>query len=138
MTPSASPASYKNELNPSGCLFDDMTRYYLAELRISGADVSYLIKRMTDPKTRGYTRYLGNNQYQVALAKGLEPHEIRITVAHELVHVRQLINGDIKKEEQSKYYLDRNYEREAFSLSMTLAASFYTEHKCEKKRSTSK
>ena len=126
-------ASYDGALNPMGCTFDDMQQFYMSELGI-GEDtpIKHIRQRMPDPRTRGFTKPLGNGQYLIAMAEALEPSEIRITLAHELVHVRQLEKGEIKQEEFKKYYLDRNFEDEAFRLSLPLAAKFYTQLNCQK------
>lgn len=119
------------DLNPHGCSFDDMEAFYMEELGIEGVEVLYETRRMENPNVRGFARQLGKNLYHIALQEGLEPSEKRITLAHELVHVRQLENGQIKKSEFEKHYLDRSFEDEAFRLSMPMAIKFYTEHRCE-------
>lgn len=125
-------ASYDGELNPMGCTFDDMQQFYVSELGIgNNVIINHVRQRMPDPRTKGFTKPLANGEYLIAMAKALEPSEIRITLAHELVHVRQLERGEIKQEEFKKYYLDRNFEDEAFRLSLPLAAKFYTQHTCK-------
>ena len=127
-------ASYDGALNPMGCTFDDMQRFYMSELGIDeGTPIKHVRQRMPDPRTRGFTKPLAKGQYLIAMAEALEPSEIRITLAHELVHVRQLENGEIRKEEFKKDYLIRDFEDEAFRLSMPLAAKFYTQLNCQKK-----
>ena len=69
----------------------------------------------------------------MVLAKGLEPSELRVTIAHELVHVRQLVQDSIDLNELNKHYLERNFEDEAFRLSMPLAAKFYQTLNCQNK-----
>ena len=104
----------------------------MSELGIDeGTSIKHIRQRMPDPRTQGFTKPLAKGRYLIAMAEALEPSEIRITLAHELVHVRQLENGEIKQEEFKKYYLDRNFEDEAFRLSLPLAAKFYTEHNCK-------
>ena len=94
--------------------------------------IKHVRKRMPDPRTRGFTKPLrGKKRYLIAMASGLEPSEIRITLAHELVHVRQLENGEIHKKEFKKAYMERSFEDEAFRLSMPLAIKFYTQHDCQ-------
>lgn len=69
---------------------------------------------MDKPEIKGFTKPLGPKKYLIALAEGLEPSEIRVTMAHELVHVRQLEEGSIKNSEFKRHYLDRSFEDEAF------------------------
>ncbi len=123
----------KVALNPKGCTMADMVQFYLTELGIKGTQLSFIRQRMPNPHTHGYTQPKSNNHYLIALAQGLEPSEIRITVAHELVHVRQLEHGLIKKSEFDKDYLERNFEDEAFRLSLPMAAKFYQTMDCQKK-----
>ena len=100
------------------------------ELGIEGVEVQYLVRRMENPGLMGFAKKLGAKRYLIALTEGLEPSEKRITLAHELVHVRQLEQGSIDRSEFEKHYLDRSFEDEAFRLSLPMAAKFYTEHKC--------
>ena len=130
--PLNSKAFDKGDLNPKGCHFADMQRFYLEELGIRHASVKLVEKQLGDPKIKGYTKQLDDNLYLIVMAKHLEPSEIRITLAHELVHVRQLERGQIKREEFKKHYLERSFEDEAFRLSMPLAAKFYTQMDCSR------
>lgn len=126
-------AMYSDELNPSGCTFLDMQAFYMEELGIDpDISIEYVHMRMPEPNMLGYTLPLKNGSYQLALARGLEPSEVRITIAHELVHVRQLENKQIKLSEFKKHYMERSFEDEAFRLSIPLAIKFYTKHSCQK------
>ena len=125
-------AMYGGELNSSGCNFLEMQNFYLEELGINhDVNIEYVRFRMPEPNMLGYTLPLKNGDYQIALANELEPSEIRITVAHELVHVRQLENKEIKASEFKKHYMERSFEDEAFRLSIPLAIKFYTKHSCQ-------
>ncbi|WP_419833263.1 ImmA/IrrE family metallo-endopeptidase [Endozoicomonas atrinae] len=124
---------YSDALNPSGCTFLDMQSFYLEELGIDpDVHIEYLYFRMPEPNMLGYTLPLKNGNYRIALSNGLEPSEVRITMAHELVHVRQLENKQIKITEFQKHYMERSFEDEAFRLSIPLAIKFYTKHFCQK------
>lgn len=126
-------AMYNDALNPSGCTFLDMQNFYMKELGIdSGVTIQYVYLRMPEPNMRGYTTPLKNGSYHIFLSNGLEPSELRVTLAHELVHVRQLENNQIKIPEFRKHYMERSFEAEAFKLSIPLAIKFYTEHTCQK------
>ncbi|USE38298.1 ImmA/IrrE family metallo-endopeptidase [Endozoicomonas sp. SCSIO W0465] len=133
IAPLPAKAIYSDDLNPSGCKFRDMQAFYMAELAIEpDVSIEYVYLRMPEPNMLGYTRPLKNGNYQIALAKGLEPSEVRITMAHELVHVRQLENKQIRVSEFQKHYMERSFEDEAFRLSIPLAIKFYTGHTCQK------
>ena len=123
-------AVFEGTLNPSGCTFTDLQNFYLQELGIEGVKLKYHRKRMKNPYMRGYTRPLKNKTFLIALADGLEPSEIRMTLAHELVHVRQLLHGQIQRSEFEKHYMNRSFEDEAFRLSTPMAIKFYTQHHC--------
>ncbi|WP_263081829.1 hypothetical protein [Endozoicomonas sp. Mp262] len=122
----------KAPLNPKGCTMAEMVQFYLSELGIKNAQLRFVRQRMPHPHTHGYTQPQSNTHYLIALAQSLEPSEIRITVAHELVHVRQIEQGQIKKSEFKKDYLERDFEDEAFRLSLPLAAKFYQVLDCQK------
>ncbi len=121
------------QLNPTGCTFDEMQQFYMDELGID-REVSIVLKkqRMPEPNILGLTRPLAPNTYLIVMAKALEPSEIRITLAHELVHIRQLERGEINKKEFKKHYMNRSFEDEAFRLSLPMAIKFYTTLDCSK------
>ena len=128
--PAGCHALDKGELNPKGCHFDDMYRFYLDELGIKQTSIEIIEKDIGVPKYKGYTRQTDKHSYLIVLALHLEPSEIRITLAHELVHVRQLENKQIRQDEFNKHYYERSFEDEAFRLSLPLAAKFYTQMDC--------
>ncbi|MDD7804935.1 MAG: hypothetical protein PUP46_05125 [Endozoicomonas sp. (ex Botrylloides leachii)] len=119
----------KTSLNPTGCTMQDMIKFYKAELNIPNANVTFLKKRMKNPGIHGYAQRIGSN-YLIVLAKNLEPSELRIVMAHELVHIRQFLEGMINESEFKKDYLERSFEDEAFRLSLILAAAFYQQVNC--------
>ena len=132
--PTAGKAFDKEPLNQKGCSFADMQRFYLEELGVAHVSIKIVEKQLDDPRVKGYTKHIDNNSYLIVLAKYLEPSEIRVTMAHELVHVRQLEKGQIKREEFIKDYHERSFEDEAFRLSLPLAAKFYTQMDCSGKQ----
>ncbi|OED44410.1 hypothetical protein ACH42_07510 [Endozoicomonas sp. (ex Bugula neritina AB1)] len=104
----------------------------MSELGIDyNTSINLVRKRIADPRKKGFTKPLAAGGYLVAIEESLEPSEIRVTLAHELVHVRQLERGEIKQSEFKKHYLNRSFEDEAFRLSLPLAVKFYTEYKCD-------
>ncbi|MGI9277036.1 MAG: hypothetical protein ACR2PT_19600 [Endozoicomonas sp.] len=119
-----------SDLNNAGCGFNDMAAFYQTELGIGPVEIQYIFKRMKNPNTNGYARKQGKHKYLIALANGLEPSETRVTMAHEMVHIRQMEEGSINKAEFEKHYMNRSFEDEAFRLSLPMAAKFYTEHRC--------
>ena len=121
---------YAKDLNPYDCGFEDMTSYYQQRLGIKTATIDYVFKKAKDHRTLGFAQQIGKNHYRITLADWLEDSELRVTVAHELVHVRQLQRGEIDKKEFEKHYYERSFEDEAFRLSLPLAADFYTKYKC--------
>ena len=119
-------------LNPHGCRFEDMEAFYRQKLGIETVHIDYVYQRVKDSKIQGFAQQTGKGRYRITLADWLEDSELRVTLAHELVHVRQIENGQIDRSEFEKHYLDRSFEDEAFRLSLPLAAEFYTQHKCIK------
>ncbi|MFK0573384.1 hypothetical protein [Endozoicomonas sp.] len=125
-------AVFDGDLNPSGCSFMAMQNFYMEELGIHhDVNIEYIRQIMPEPNMLGTTRPLKNGRYQITLASGLEPSEVRITMAHEMVHVRQLENRQIIVSEFQKHYMNRSFEDEAFRLSTPLAIKFYTKHACQ-------
>lgn len=120
------------ELNPFGCQFKDMEAFYKKKLGIETARVDYQFIRVKDHRVQGYAQQTGRGQYRITLADWLEDSELRVTLAHELVHVKQLERGEIDTTEFEKHYLDRSFEDEAFRLSLPMAAEFFTRYKCRK------
>lgn len=121
---------FPKTLNPQGCTFRDMEQFFLEELGIGQVSIRYIQTLIPDPATKGYIKRASHGHYQIVLDKYLELSEIRITLAHELVHVRQLELGQINSEEFKKDYHERSFEDEAFRLSLPLAAKFYMELDC--------
>ena len=74
----------KAALNPKGCTMQDMIQFYRKELGIKDAEIAFIKHRMHNPHTLGYTQPKGGHKYVIALARGLEPSELRIAIAHEL------------------------------------------------------
>ncbi|MDD7804934.1 MAG: hypothetical protein PUP46_05120 [Endozoicomonas sp. (ex Botrylloides leachii)] len=122
-------------LNPFGCTLGDMVDFYKSELNIEQTRIMFFRRRMEDPRFYGYTQP-ARDKYIVTLAKGLEPSELRVVIAHELVHVRQFVEGSINiqifEKEQKKDYLERSFEDEAFRLSEPMAIKFYQSLTCQK------
>ena len=110
-----------------------METFYKEKLGIKTAHIDYRYVRVKDRRTQGYAQQTGKNRYRITLANWLEDSELRVTLAHELVHVKQLERGEIDLSEFEKHYLDRSFEDEAFRLSIPMAAEFFTRHKCNKK-----
>ncbi|WP_145912708.1 hypothetical protein [Endozoicomonas montiporae] len=131
-------SSPSDDLNPYGCQFNDMEAFYKQKLGIETAKVQYRYVRVKDYRTQGYAQQAGKGQYRITLANWLEDSELRVTLAHELVHVRQLERGQIDLSEFEKHYHDRSFEDEAFRLSIPMAAEFYTQHKCNKSNTKAK
>lgn len=126
----AIPQTFAKDLNLFKCDFNDMTAFYLEELGVEDVHIEYIIKRVGDHRTRGFAQKIGRHSYRITLADWLEDSEMRVTTAHELVHVRQLERGEIDRSEFEKHYHNRSFEDEAFRLSYPMAINFYTNHKC--------
>ncbi len=122
--------SQSNALNPGGCTMKQMIQFYRQALGIQGVRLRFAQQRMPNPNMLGYMVPKGPQHYQIVLARGLEASELRVTVAHELVHVSQFETGAINLSEFRKDYMMRSFEDEAFRLSLPLAARFFLEVSC--------
>ncbi|WP_461535937.1 ImmA/IrrE family metallo-endopeptidase [Spongorhabdus nitratireducens] len=125
------PESSENVSLPA-CDFETMEAFYLSRLGLSDIKIEYRFEDLSHPYHLGQARQLAPHKYLIILAPHLEPSELRITLAHELVHVRQFERGEIKQEEFRKDYLSRDHEDEAFRLSLPMARDFYLGHNCKK------
>lgn len=122
-------AQEKKYLNQAGCTMNEMVEFYKKELGIPHAHINFFKRRMENPNINGYAQHQGK-EYKIVLAKGLDLSEIRVVTAHELIHIRQFIEGSINKNELKVDYLERSFEDEAFRLSLPLATKFYQQLKC--------
>ena len=116
-------------LNPNKCLFIDMLNFYLKALALEKETIHFYSLESKEYSLLGLARAVGNG-YQVLLKETLNPVELRVTLAHELVHIKQLKEGRVKKEHFKRHYYDRPFEQEAFEKSFYLAIKFYTELHC--------
>ncbi|PJE79431.1 hypothetical protein CI610_01594 [invertebrate metagenome] len=121
-------------LNSQQCRLADLLSFYRSKLGIKSTTTLHLVAmKMPDAQIQGFTRKLEEpDHYLVALSYGLDPGELRVTLAHELVHVLQIEEKRIDATEFHRDYLMRSFEDEAFRTSLPLAAEFYTRHDCQR------
>lgn len=70
-------------------------------------------KRMTNDANYGYACYLDDNDYEVDIKRSLRMRDMLITLAHELVHVKQYVKGEMPESISEGDYWDRPHEIEA-------------------------
>jgi hypothetical protein len=70
-------------------------------------------KRMTNDANYGYACHLEGNDYEVEIKRSLPMREMLTTLAHELVHVKQYVLGEMPESIDQGDYWDRPWEVEA-------------------------
>jgi hypothetical protein len=77
-----------------------------------------IIERCT-PGDVGYTIPVGTNSYAVVLAPNRNLTELGMTLSHEMVHVRQMARGILKKGKGGAYFwAGKSYSKKTPYLSM--------------------
>lgn len=136
-------------------LLKNAAMFYAKELRIVGS--TYKVFVCTDPNLRkegsnGICARTGDREITVALYSRLSPVKMLSTLAHEMVHVKQMVRGHYRSEPM-KYgkgvhhywlgkrvkaeYIKRPWEREAFRKEMVLLESL-SEHVTKKMKNKTK
>ena len=70
-------------------------------------------KRMTNDPNYGYCCDLEDNDYEVEIKRSLRMRDMLTTLAHELVHVKQYVKGEMPESISEGDYWDRPHEIEA-------------------------
>ena len=76
-------------------------------------NIEISFKRMSNDSNYGYVCYLDGNDYEIEIKRTLRMRDMLTTLAHELVHVKQYINGEMPETIDEGDYWDRPYEIEA-------------------------
>ena len=76
-------------------------------------NIEISFKRMSNDSNYGYACYLDGNDYEVEIKRTLRMRDMLTTLAHELVHVKQYINGEMPETIDEGDYWDRAHEIEA-------------------------
>lgn len=87
-------------------------------------------KRMGNDTNLGYCLELGDNEYEIDLKRTLRLREMLITLAHEMVHVKQYFKGEYDQPNETDIeYWDRPSEIEAHGREVGLFIRW-----CEKEK----
>jgi hypothetical protein len=70
-------------------------------------------RRMSKDLNYGYACHLDGNDYEVDIKRSLCMRDMLITLAHELVHVKQYVKGEMPETLGTGDYWDRPHEIEA-------------------------
>lgn len=77
-------------------------------------DVEITFRRLTNDHSLGGCISLGDNEYEIDIKRSLRMRDMLITLAHELVHVKQYELGQLDHNAESQYdYWDKPSEVEA-------------------------
>jgi hypothetical protein len=86
-------------------------------------------RRMTRDRCLGYCCYLEGKEFEIDLKRSLTMREMLTTLAHELVHVKQYVRGEMPESIEQGDYWDRPWEVEAHGRETGLFIRW-----CEKER----
>ena len=91
---------------------DSMAVFVCQKFNIA-PEIEINFKRMSKDSNYGYCCYVDNDEFEVDIKSTLTLREMLITLAHELVHVKQYIRGEMPEKLGEGDYWDRPYEIEA-------------------------
>lgn len=77
-------------------------------------------RRMTNDSNYGYACHLEDNEYEIDIKRSLPMREMLITLAHELVHVKQYEYNEMPNSIYEGDYWDRPHEIEAHGRELGL------------------
>jgi hypothetical protein len=77
-------------------------------------------RRMTNDTNYGYACHLEDNEYEVDVKRSLPMREMLITLAHELVHIKQYVKKEMPDCISAGDYWDRPHEIEAHGRELGL------------------
>jgi len=70
-------------------------------------------RRMSQDNNYGYVCHVDGNDYEVDIKRSLRMRDMLTTLAHELVHVKQYVKGEMPEKLSEGDYWDRAHEIEA-------------------------
>lgn len=91
---------------------DSMAVFVCQKFNIA-PEIEINLKRMSKDSNYGYCCHVDNNEFEVDVKSTLPLREMLVTLAHELVHVKQYINGEMPEKLSEGDYWDRPHEIEA-------------------------
>lgn len=74
-------------------------------------EIEINFRRMSKDENYGYCCHLEDEEFEIEIKRTLRLRDLLITLAHELVHVKQYIKGEIVNDDTD--YWDRPHEIEA-------------------------
>ena len=84
---------------------------------------------MSNDENYGYCCDLEDNEYEIDIKRSLRMRDMLITLAHEMVHVKQYVKGEMPEDITTGDYWDRPHEIEAHGRETGLFIRW-----CEKER----
>lgn len=76
-------------------------------------NIEISFKRMSKDANYGYACHLEDNDYEIEIKRTLRLRDMLTTLAHELVHVKQYVKGEMPDNISQGDYWDRPHEIEA-------------------------
>jgi hypothetical protein len=83
-------------------------------------NIEISFRRMTNDANYGYACHLEDDDYEVEIKRSLPMREMLTTLAHELVHVKQYVKGEMPESISAGDYWDRAHEIEAHGRELGL------------------
>ena len=93
-------------------------------------------RRMTDDPNYGYCCDLEDNEYEIDIKRSLRMRDMLTTLAHELVHVKQYVKGEMPECITEGDYWDRPHEVEAHGRETGLFIRWCEQQKLSHKKWT--
>lgn len=112
-----------------------MAAYVCQKFNIS-PNVEINFRRMTNDSNYGYACYLDDNDYEIDIKRNLRMRDMLTTLAHEMVHVKQYVNGEMPECITEGDYWDRPHEIEAHGRETGLFIRWVEHNNLVKKRWT--
>lgn len=76
-------------------------------------DIEINFRRMSKDPNYGYCCNLDDDEFEIDVKRTLRMRDMLTTLAHELVHVKQYVNGEMPENISEGNYWDRPHEIEA-------------------------
>jgi hypothetical protein len=120
-------------------LVEDACYFFIKKLmpRLRKIEIDIYIKKMTGDAV-GYCMLTDSDRdYEIELANHLDIRDLMVTLAHEMVHVKQYVRKEMDCESATRWktnsvaedtpYYDLPWEKEAYRMQVKLAKSYWSQ-----------
>jgi hypothetical protein len=100
-------------------------------------DIEISFRRLTNDRSLGGCIDLGDNEYEIDIKRSLRMRDMLVTLAHELVHVKQYELGQLTQDNEADFdYWDKPSEIEAHGRETGLFVRWAEQNKLADKKWT--